>query len=188
MRSRALAALGARNLVLVGFMGTGKSTLGRAVARVLGRPFRDTDALVVARVGSPIREIFAREGEAGFRRHEAAVVAQAASATGYVLATGGGALANPDNLHALRANGLLIALHARPEVILARVGGRRAGAHRPLLDTPDPLARISELLKARAPLYAEADLELNTSELGQRGATRALLELVGVQGRRWGQG
>lgn len=165
-------------------MGTGKTTLGRAVARMLSRPFQDTDALVAARVGMPIPQIFAREGEAGFRRHEAAVVAQAAALTGRVLATGGGVLSEPENVRALRANGVLVALLARPEVILERVGGARAGARRPLLDVPDPLARIRELLAAREPFYRLADLRLDTSELGQRQAARALLERIVAEAER----
>ncbi len=183
-----MRALGPRNLVLVGFMGTGKTTLGRAVARLLGRPFQDTDALVVARVGIPIPQIFAREGDAGFRRHEAAVVASAAALTGRVLATGGGVLSEPENVRALRANGILVALLARPEVILERVGGARAGVRRPLLNVPDPLAQIRELLAAREPIYGLADLRLDTSDLGQKQAARALLERIAAEGERLPRG
>lgn len=163
-------------------MGTGKTTVGRAVARLLARPFQDTDALIVARAGMPIPGIFARDGEAGFRRHEAAVVARVAAMPGRVLATGGGVLQDPENVRALRANGVLVALRARPEVILERVGGPRAGERRPLLAVPDPILRIQELLAAREPLYGQADLQLDTSDLGQKQAARALLERLAARG------
>lgn len=171
------AALGDRNLVLVGFMGTGKSTLGRGAARALRRPFADTDALVVRRAGRPVPEIFAQSGEAGFRALEAAVAAEYARPRRAVVATGGGILTRPDNLAALRAGGVLVALSARPEVILARVGGAEAGLRRPLLRGPDPLTRIAELLRERAGLYAQADLELLTDRLRRDATLEELLRL-----------
>ena len=177
-RARATRALGDRNLVLVGFMGTGKSTVGRATARVLGRPFADSDAETEARAGCTVAELFARLGEAGFRSLERAVVADLASRRGWVLATGGGALANPGSLEALRANGVLLALSARPEVILRRVGGAAAGSRRPLLAGPDPLGRIASLLEERAAVYGQADLQLDTSGCGRGAAVETVLRLV----------
>jgi shikimate kinase len=173
----ARAALGPRNLVLVGFMGTGKSTLGRAAAQLLGRPLVDTDAAVEARAGASVPEIFASRGEAAFRELEAAVVAEVARRSGQVVATGGGVLGRPENVAALRSGGLLVALTARPEVILRRVGGAAAAARRPLLAGPDPLGRVRELLRARAAQYAQADLQLDTSDLDVDQALLALFRL-----------
>jgi len=162
-------------------MGTGKSTLGRAVSRALARPFADTDAEVVARAGRAIPALFAAIGEAGFRDLEAAVVADLGAAAGAVLATGGGALGRAGNLEALRARGVLVALSARPEVILSRVGGAEAARRRPLLGGGDPLARIRYLLGERAAAYAQADLHLDTSLLRRERAVVALLELCAAR-------
>ncbi len=178
----ALAALGGRNLVLVGFMGTGKSTLGRGAALALGRPFVDTDAEVESRAGASVAEIFATHGEAAFRRWEAEAVAAVAAGPGRVVATGGGVLARPDNAEMLRATGVFVLLEARPEVILRRVGGARAGVRRPLLSGPDPLRRIEELLAARSVMYAQADLRLDTSDLGPDMAIQALLGVCAQAG------
>lgn len=175
-------ALGRRNLVLVGFMGTGKSTLGAGVASALRRRFVDTDALVAARAGCGIPEIFATLGEAGFRDLEAAAVAEAAAGARCVLATGGGVLGRPANLEALRAGGVLVALVAEPQVLLRRVGGAGGARRRPLLaGGGDPLARIEELQRARATLYAQADLTLDTTHLSRHAAVLALLRLCAAQ-------
>lgn len=186
----ATRALGSRNLVLVGFMGSGKTTLGRAAAEALARPFADTDEEVQRRAGRPIPVLFAERGEAAFRALEAQAVADLAAPAGRVLATGGGALADPASVAALRAGGVLVALHARPEVLLDRVGGARAAATRPLLAGSDPLARIRHLLAARADMYAQADLALDTSDLDPAGALRALLCAVAAWagGRGAGRG
>ena len=188
LAAAAAGALGLRNLVLVGFMGVGKSTLGQGAARALHRPFADTDALVERRAGRAIPAIFAAEGEEAFRALEAAAILQLTRGGGRVLATGGGALGRPGNLEALRANGLLVCLFARPEVILARVGGAAAAARRPLLAGGEAAARIAALLAARAPHYAAADLRLDTSDLPRAAAVQALLRLCAEGGRRRGGG
>lgn len=139
------------NLVLVGFMGTGKSAIGRRVAARLALPFVDTDDEIVERAGCSIPEIFAADGEAGFRALEHQVALDVAQRGGCVVATGGGIVLDPANLTAFRASGLLIALTARPETILERVG---ADSNRPLLQHPDRLQRITELLAERAGIYA----------------------------------
>ena len=180
LASAALRALGRRNLVLVGFMGTGKSTLGRIAASALARPFYDTDEVVQERAGCTIREVFARWGEACFRQWEAEAVRDLGQASGLVLATGGGVLGQPGNAAALRAGGLLVGLRARPDVILRRVGGADAARARPLLAGDDPLARIRALLAAREPMYAGADASLDASDLTLDAAVDALLRLVGT--------
>src|SRR5262245_38860810 len=110
------------NLILVGFMGTGKTSAGQAVAARLGWQFVDTDLMIEARCGRPVAAIFAEEGEAAFRAAEAETVREAAALRHAVIATGGGVLNDPANLAALQASGVLVCLTALPEVILARVG------------------------------------------------------------------
>ncbi|MGQ9525428.1 MAG: shikimate kinase [Armatimonadota bacterium] len=164
-----------RNLVLVGFMGTGKSEIGRAVAERVGRPFMDTDAIVEARDGRPISLIFEESGEEYFRDLESAAVAEAASQTGVVIATGGGALGRSKNVEALKATGVLVCLTARPEVIIHRVRGQ--GVDRPLLRCGDPLGRIRSLLAARAEDYAKAHAQVDTSDLTVEEAVEAVLRV-----------
>ncbi len=145
-----------QGLIIIGFMGTGKTSVGRALAARLGLTFIDLDAEVERAAGRTIPEIFAAEGEAGFRRLEAEAVKTAAAAGPAVISTGGGVVLNPDNVANLRRAGHLVLLEAPPDEILRRVqeeGGR------PLLAVEDPLARIIELLEQREPHYrAAADL------------------------------
>ena len=140
------------NLVLTGFMGTGKSAVGRAAAAVLRATFVDTDTVIEQRHG-PIPEIFATEGEATFRRYEAALAAELAASNGLVISTGGGMLLDAAVATLLGSTGRIFCLVASPETILARVEADGVGG-RPLLDDDDPAARISELLAARSDAYA----------------------------------
>lgn len=143
------------NIVLVGLMGAGKTSVGRLLAATLGRPFIDTDALITERAGCSIPEIFAAEGEAGFRAHEAAVVADMAGRDGLVIATGGGVAVSPQNREALRRTGMVFWLDAPPEELLRRAAADGA-QHRPLLAGGDPLAKLNALAQARAAAYAQA--------------------------------
>ncbi|MEM9464190.1 MAG: shikimate kinase [Actinomycetota bacterium] len=139
------------NLVLTGFMGTGKTAVGRAAAAVLRADFVDTDAVIAARHG-PIPEIFAERGESVFRGYEAALADELAARSGLVISTGGGMLLAEDVAARLGSTGRVFCLVASPETILARV--RADGvADRPLLDTADPAARIRELLAERSARY-----------------------------------
>jgi shikimate kinase len=147
-----------RNIALIGFMGTGKTSVGHMVARRLRFDFRDTDHLIERRAGMTISEIFARHGEARFREIERAVVDALAEETGCVIATGGGVGANPELLDSLKRHALVICLWASPERIWQRVSHQ---AHRPLLQVPDPQQRIRELLAQRRPFYRRADVLLN---------------------------
>lgn len=143
------------NIVLVGLMGSGKTSVGRLLARRLGRPLIDTDWLIAQEAGCSIPEIFAAEGEAGFRDREARVIARVAAADGQVVATGGGAVLRPENREALRGSGLVIWLEASPEALYERT--RLQGiAQRPLLASDDPLGRLRSLAQARAGAYAAA--------------------------------
>jgi shikimate kinase len=149
------------NIILTGFMATGKSSVGKALAARLGYAFVDLDALIEAEAGMPIAQIFATQGEERFRALESRMVEQVASRDASIIATGGGAIVNPRNLEALKRSGVVIALSARPEAILARVG---TGVDRPMLWGGKPLERIRLLLAERAPAYAKADLTVDTTE------------------------
>ena len=140
-----------RHIVLTGFMGTGKSTVGRLLAGRLGRGFVDTDALIEARCGRTIPDLFAEKGEVAFRAWESAVAQELAQETGLVIATGGGMMLNEANAAALSHESLVICLMANPATILARV--QALPGQRPLLDIPDPLTRIQTLLNQRAAVY-----------------------------------
>lgn len=148
-----------RNIALIGFMGVGKSSVGRLVAAELGFTFVDTDAWIESEVGRPVSRIFAEEGEARFRAYERRTVLALARRERVVAATGGGLAAHGDNLASLQNHALIVCLWASPEVIWERV---RHQSHRPLLQAPDPLERIRELLAQREPFYRQADVLVNT--------------------------
>ena len=158
-----------RNLVLVGFMGSGKSTVGRALARLLHWMFVDTDAEIVrAANGQSIPQIFAEQGEAAFRDRETNAVRAACAGEKRVIATGGGAVLRPENTALLQNAGLVVWLTARPEVVVSRV--EAAQNTRPILsgatsDTPI-LTHVLTLLGERGPLYqAAAQMVIDTSDL-----------------------
>ncbi|HWL54174.1 MAG TPA: shikimate kinase [Chthoniobacteraceae bacterium] len=138
------------NLVLVGFMGSGKSSVGRLLATYLGFRFVDTDAMVVKKAGQPISEIFAQRGEAAFREEETAALRSLVGKQLLVVATGGGIVEREENHPLLHEVGFVVALSATEEVIFERVSRNNK---RPLLQTPNPRATISQLLAKRAPLY-----------------------------------
>jgi shikimate kinase len=173
-----------RNLILIGFMGTGKTTVGMRVARSLGFRFVDTDKLVVKEAGKPITQIFAEEGEESFRAMETEALRRCAAEGGQVISTGGGIVTRPENRELLREIGYVIWLRAAPETIYERV---RRNRNRPLLQTPDPLATIRELLAARASLYEGcADLAVSTDHLSMDetcfGITESALLALGGAG------
>jgi shikimate kinase len=148
-----------RNLALIGFMGTGKSGVGRVVADLMHFTFLDTDNVVEARAGKPISDIFSQDGEPAFRQWERRVVEELTRREKTVIATGGGLPADPANLASLKTHALVICLWASPETIWERVRGQN---HRPLLNEPDPLGKIRELLAAREAHYRQADVLVNT--------------------------
>ncbi len=142
------------NVVLTGFMGTGKSTVGRLVAELLDYEFVDTDAVIVESHG-PITRIFAERGEATFRRYEREVAAELAGRDGLVIATGGRLLLDPVNAAALSATGTVFCLTAELDTILARVAAEGVADDRPLLAGPDVEQRVADLLAQRAADYAQ---------------------------------
>ncbi len=142
------------NIALTGFMGAGKTTTGKRLARLLHMDFLDTDAEIERRHG-PITEIFASRGEPAFRRLEAVVIAELANAGPYVLAVGGGAVLDANNRSQLRRNGFIVNLAISPVAAWQRVSRRR---HRPLLGDHPDLPTVTALLNARAVTYADCDL------------------------------
>jgi shikimate kinase len=148
-----------RNIALIGFMGVGKSSVGRLVAAHLDFEFVDTDRWIEQQTGKPISRIFAEDGEAHFRTCERRIVEALATRERVVAATGGGLAATGENLVSLKRHAMVVCLWASPEAIWERVRRQR---HRPLLETPDPLGRIRELLAQREPYYRQADVLINT--------------------------
>ncbi|ABZ82866.1 shikimate kinase [Heliomicrobium modesticaldum Ice1] len=151
-----------KNVVLIGFMGTGKSTVGRRLAARLGCPFVDTDGEVEKVTGMTIAQIFDRYGEARFRSEERQMARKVAALEGVVVATGGGIVLNPENVAALRSSGVLIGLEATAEVIWSRVTRRN---HRPLLQKDSSVDHLREMMAKRRPYYACADMTVDTSSL-----------------------
>ncbi len=154
-----------KNIVLIGFMGSGKSTVGRELQHRLGYPLVDMDQVIEQRAGKSIAAIFAAEGEAAFRDRESALLEELndPSAVRRIISTGGGVIGRDLNRAMLRHLGYVVWLHAPLAVIVERTGRNR---DRPLLHTEDPVARIEALLALRKPLYAEtAHLQVDTSGL-----------------------
>ncbi len=151
-----------KNIVLTGFMGAGKSTVGRRLVHLLKKKMVDTDDMIEREAGMKISEIFAKHGEDYFRELEEKIVAKASQMKNHVIVTGGGVVLREKNIQNLRKNGVIIYLHASPEVIYNRVKNQ---SHRPLLQVKDPLEEIRELLEFRAPFYAKNDHAIDTSDL-----------------------
>lgn len=147
------------NIALIGFMGTGKSSVGQIAAAQLHFTFLDTDHVIESRAGKTISEIFTQQGEPAFRDLEKKIVAELAHRKKTVISTGGGLPVGPGNLDNLKTHSLVVCLWASPEKIWERVRGQ---THRPLLNEPDPLEKIRRLLAEREPYYRQADVLLNT--------------------------
>ena len=148
-----------KNLVLVGFMGSGKSCIGRKTARALDFQFVDTDELIERRMGKTVSDIFARYGETFFRDLEKHVMREFAGRSRLVIATGGGSVLADENWGSWRRNGIIILLHVDAETAHQRT---RHHAHRPLLQGTDALVRIKTLLAQRANRYTKADSAVDT--------------------------
>ncbi len=180
MRGHGQASVAARkllelreNIFLVGLMGAGKTTVGRALARRLGKQFIDSDHEIEARTGASIPWIFEIEGEASFRAREAEVIRDLTSRSDIVLATGGGAILKPESREYLKARGTVIYLRASVNSILQRTSHDK---NRPLLQTADPRQRIEQLMREREPLYLEvADLVVDTGRPNVQSLVQTIL-------------
>ncbi|HEY63000.1 MAG TPA: 3-dehydroquinate synthase [Caldilineae bacterium] len=164
-----------RNIILTGFMGTGKTTIGRLMAQRLRRKFVDMDAIIEERTGMSIPQIFQEQGEEAFRRLESELCRELAAQSGLVIATGGGALINAENRATLGATGDIICLRASVDAIMARVG---TSMDRPKLDGTDRRARIEALLDERAAAYDAIQLQLDTSDISPEEAVERALALL----------
>jgi shikimate kinase len=166
------------NLILVGFSCSGKTTLGRNVARRLRLNFVDTDRYIEEMTGRTIPEIFREDGEAAFRAVESQAIDQIMAEQNQVVSTGGGAFVNLDNRTKLRTGNLVIHLQVRPETVVDRLRNSKSGRPRPLLDSPDPLERVMELMAERKEAYSAAHVTIGVDD-------RSRYELVGELRRRW---
>lgn len=154
-------------------MGAGKTTVGRQLAKRLVRPFLDSDHEIVARTGVPIPTIFEIEGEDGFRRREAQTIHELTESDNLVMATGGGVVINPENRQRLHDTGWVVYLDVPPALLYERT---RHDRNRPLLNVPDPLARLEELYAIRDPLYREiAHVVIDGSHLVASGIVQYLV-------------
>ena len=152
------------NVALIGFMGTGKSTVGKLLAQKLKMHFTETDSLIEDLAGKPIAEIFRTQGEFGFRKLEADIITKIADSRRTVISCGGGIVLNPSNIEQLKTNSLVVYLHAEPASILHRV--LQSNEVRPLLEVEDPAKTIDDLMKFRRPLYEQsADLTVDTTDM-----------------------
>jgi shikimate kinase len=163
-------------IVLIGFMGAGKSSVGRTLARMSGRPRFDTDEMIAARFGLTISEIFEKRGEESFRDAESEALEKFSIETDAIIVTGGGIVLRQTNTARLRELGAVVYLSADEETLFRRISRRPT---RPLLQTTDPRATMKELLAARLPLYrALADVEVDTSGLTHDEVARSILKRV----------
>lgn len=169
---RVRRALGRRSLVLVGLMGCGKSSIGKRLAARLGLPFIDADEEIERVAQKSISEIFADHGEAFFRDREAKVIARLLGSGPQVLATGGGAFITPETRQKIREAGLSIWLRAELPVLMRRVGKRDT---RPLLKGTDPEQVMRSLMQARYPIYAEADLTIESRDVPHDGIVAEII-------------
>lgn len=150
-----------KNIILTGFMGTGKTSIGNRLAEITGYRFVDIDGLIEAEQEMSINDIFSQKGEPYFRDCESRIIRRVLEDEGLIVSTGGGAVIREENRAAFKKAGLTICLTARPEVIYERV---KHETHRPLLKVPDPMSKIRALLAEREKFYRQADIIIDTSD------------------------
>ncbi len=163
-----------RNIILIGFMGTGKSTIGRNLSRTFGYPLLDTDQLIEENQKTTIPELFAQRGESTFRDLETQTLQSLHNHSGHIIATGGGIIERPENRPLLRQLGYVVWLIAKPAEILKRTS---RNTNRPLLNHDDPARTIKELLATRTPHYRDtAHLSIETDQLSFDEVTAGIIE------------
>jgi shikimate kinase len=168
-----------KNIVLIGFMGTGKTSLGRQLARRLGYRFIDTDQAIEEVTGKTVAQIFRRDGVIRFRSEENLLARKLAGQSGLVIATGGGMVLNEENVALLGQNGILIGLRADPEVIVSRVKNKK---HRPLLHRGDLRENVLKLLREREGVYDVAEYTIDTGKLSFQEALNEIYRYVKQKG------
>jgi shikimate kinase len=162
------------NIILIGFMGVGKTEVGKLLAKSLGFTYIDTDSLIEKEQKRTINDIFAKEGEFAFRDMETTLLKKIKNSKKHVISTGGGMILRPENIKLMKALGPVILLWAEPKVIYDRI---KNAVDRPLLNVPDPLVKIIEILGLREPIYkGAADLEIDTSGLSPEEACTKIIE------------
>jgi shikimate kinase len=169
-----------KNIVLVGFMGTGKTAIGKLLAQRLKRQRLCLDDMIEWKIGKPINRIFQEDGEAAFRVLEKDIVKSTSRDRDVVIDAGGGVVIDEENVRRLKEHGIVICLMARPEVIYERTKGH---LHRPLLNTLDPVSKIKELLDSRQQYYSRADYNIDTSELTPEEVVDRILTIIGNKDR-----
>lgn len=167
-----------RNIVLVGFMGTGKTSVGQRLAERMEMSFVDMDCLIEEREGKSIPRIFDEDGEHHFRALERALAQELAAGEGLVIGTGGGIVLDPDNIRDFSSNGLVVCLLAEPEVILARVA---TDTNRPLLAVDDKMKKILALLEQRRPLYEAIPHRVETGDLNVEEVAKRVIDIYKKQ-------
>ena len=171
---------GTNNIYLIGLMGSGKTTLGRSLAKRLSLEFIDSDREIEARTGVGIPTVFEIEGEVGFRKREMQVISEIARSSGKVVATGGGAVLRCENRACMASSGMVVYLNVPPLTLFERT---RHDRNRPLLQVEDPLARLKDLYVQRDPIYRElADLVVDG---GRFNASGILQILINAYEERW---
>ncbi len=163
-----------KNIVLIGLMGSGKSTLGKHIAQKTGKEFLDTDELIVQKAGKPISKIFEEDGEMVFRDLEAEIIEEASNKHDCVISTGGGAVLRDENIENLKKSGILFFLKASPETLYERV---KDDDSRPLLKGDNPVGILRRILTARTPYYERADFRVNTENLSVEQGCEEILRL-----------
>lgn len=164
-----------KNIILVGFMGTGKTAVGKELAKKLKMKFIDMDDIIKKREGMKISDIFEQKGEPYFRDVEKEVAREVSKQSNLVIAAGGGAVIDKENIKNLKSNGIMICLNASPDKILERT---KRYAHRPLLNVPEPSKRVWELLAKRAQYYARADYQIDTTNLTIDEVVQKILKII----------
>jgi len=162
-----------KNIVLIGFMGSGKSMVARELGKRLNAEVVSTDALAEASEGVTIHEIFRSKGEAYFRNLESEIIKKVSLRQGIVIDCGGGVILRKENLQHLKTGGIVFYLQASPEVIYQRI---KHETHRPLLQVPDPLGCIKELYDQRLPLYSQADHTIDANDASIEGPVIEILK------------
>lgn len=168
--------MGKKNIILIGFMGCGKSTFGKKISKEIGYAFIDMDTYIERQEGCSISEIFATKGEECFRQLESNLVEKLSGEGGYIISTGGGVVKNPKNIEKFKENGVIVYLKSSPERIYRNV---KSDNTRPLLAVEDKMARILELLKEREPLYKKySDVTVDVSNGSISNITKQIISIV----------